>query len=135
MRRLTAKTKALLLIAAMAGLGIGALAPPLLYRDQGADLPVIAIQQLKAEADRGYTIPPGVRQVIDGRAYGEYPYRVEGTVIYRSLFGLPVASARTYNSATAYELAGMKLLGVWVGFILAEGALGLLLCKYLFAAY
>lgn len=82
------------------------------------------------EASHGYVIPPGVMQVIDIQAYGEYPYRVEGTVVYRALFGLPVASARSYNSATAYEFAGAKLGGLVVGFILVEGLLSLLLFKW-----
>ncbi len=119
--------KTLFLIIAMAGLAIGALVPPFLFRDRGTDLPPIVLQQLKTEASCGYTLPPGIMQVIDVRAHGEYPYRVEGTVIYRSLFGLSVASARYYNSATVYELAAGKLWGLWAGFILAEGALGLLL--------
>jgi hypothetical protein len=58
------------------------------------------------------------------------PYQVEGTVIYRSLFGLRVASARAYNSATAYELAGGRLAGLIAGFVLLEGLLGLLLVRW-----
>lgn len=126
--------KAVILMVAMVGLGIGALVPPLLYREQDVDLPTIALEQLKAEAGRGYPIPPGVMQVIEAQAYGEYPYEVEGTVIYRSLFGMRVAAARSYNNATTYELATMKLLGVWAGFILAEGVLCLLLYKYQFTS-
>lgn len=132
---LTASRKALLLLIAMAGLAICALIPPLLYRDQDADVPPIALAQLKAEATRGYTIPPGVMQVIDIRASGEYPYQVEGTVIYRSLFGPPVASVRYYNSQTVYDFARMKLFGIWAGFLLVEGALGLLLFRYLLYEY
>lgn len=121
--------KVLLLVIVMVSLG-AAFVSPFLYRDQATDTPAIALAQLKNEAARGYLIPPGVIQVIDVQVYGEYPYRLEGTVIYRSLFGVRVASARFYNNATTYELAGMKLLGVWASFILAEGALGLLLYKW-----
>ena len=121
--------KTLLLIAAMTVLAIAAVLPPFLFRDRGTDLPPIVLRQLKVEASHGYTIPPGVMQVLDARAYGEYPYRVEGTVVYRALFGLRVASARSYNSATIYEFDGVKFGGIVVGFILAEGLLGFLLLK------
>ena len=121
--------KTLLLIVAMVSLAILAVVPPFLFRDRGADLPPIVLQQLRAEAARGYPLPPGVSQVIDIQADGAYPYRVEGTVVYRSLFGLRVASARSYHGATAYDLAGLKLGGLVVGFILAEGLLGLRLFR------
>lgn len=121
--------KASLLIVAMVGLAIIALVPPFLSPDAGTDLPPIVLQQLRAEASRGYPLPPGVSQVIDIQAAGAYPYRVEGTVVYRSLFGLRVASARSYHGATAYDLAGLKLGGLVVGFILAEGLLGVRLFR------
>ena len=121
--------RTLLLIAIMMGFAVGALVPPLLFRDQGTGLPPIVLQQLKAEASRGFAIPPGIMQVVDVRAQGEYPYRVEGTVVYRSLFGVPVASARYYNGVTTYELDAVRLGGLALGFILVEGLLSLLAFK------
>lgn len=118
------------LVAAMVALAIGALIPPFLYQDEGATLPPIALMQLKAEASRGYPVPPGVMQVLDVRARGEYPYQAEGTIVYRSLFGLTVASARSYNSATVYDLAAGRLWAVWAGFLLAGGVLGILLYRW-----
>lgn len=116
----------LLLLVAMMGLALVAIVPPFLFRDRGTDLPPIVLLQLRAEASRGYTIPPGVMHVTDVRAYGEYPYRVEGTVSYRALFGLAVASARTYNSATRYDFDAVAFWGSLLSFILGEGLLGVL---------
>ncbi len=120
----------MLLVLAMVGLALVALVPPFLFRDQDTGVPPIALRQLRAEASRGYAIPPGRMQVVHAEAHGTYPYQVEGTVIYRSLFGLRVASARAYNSATAYELAGGRLAGLIAGFFLLEGLLGLLLVQW-----
>lgn len=129
-RRLVVVHKTWLLTVAMAILAVVAVVPPFLFRDRGTDLPPIVLRQLKVEASHGFTIPPGVMQVIDIRAHGEYPYQVEGTVVYRSLFGVPVASARSYNHATVYDHDNARFGGIVVGLILAEGVLGLLLFKW-----
>ncbi len=122
--------KAMLLIAAMVGLALVAFVPPFLFRDQATGVPSIALCQLKVEASHGYTIPPGRMQVIHAEAQGPYPYQVEGTVIYRSLFGLHVASAQAYNNETAYDFARSRLVGLVAAFSLLEGLLGLLLVKW-----
>lgn len=124
--------KSWVLIIAMAGLAFGALVRPFLFRDQGTELPPIVLLQLKAEASRAFTIPPGVMHVTDVHMYGEYPYRVDGTVVYRSLFGLPVASVRSYNSATYSEKVGARWFTLIGGFILVEGLLGLLWFRWEF---
>lgn len=129
-RRSVVVHKTWLLTVAMATLAVVAVVPPFLFRDQGADLPPIALRQLKAEASHGFTIPLGVMQVVDVSAHGEYPYQVEGSVVYRSLFGVPVASARSYNHATVYDHDNARFGGIVVGLILAEGLLGLLLFKW-----
>lgn len=132
---LPALRKTLLLLIAILGVGIVAFVPPLLYRDRDTAVPSSALRQLKTEAARGYTIPPGFAQVIDARAHGQYPYRVEGTVVYRSLFGARVATAHSYNSATTYDVDGVMLLGLWGAFLLVEGTLSLLLCWQLGLLY
>lgn len=114
-RSVVAREKSLLIIV-LVGLGFAALVPPFLFRDRVADLPPLALRQLEVEASRGYPVPPGVMQILDARAQGEYPYRVEGTVVYRSLFGQRVAAVRSYNGATACEFAGAKLGALVVGF-------------------
>ncbi len=124
--------KSWLLMVAMAGLALGALVPPFLFRDQGTELPPTVLLQLKAEASHAFTIPPGVMHVTDIHMYGEHPYRVEGTVIYRSLFGLPVASVRAYNSLKYYENVGARWFALIGGFILVEGLLGFLLFRWEF---
>jgi hypothetical protein len=45
------------------------------------------------------------------------------TVVYRTLFGLPVASARTSNGATAYAFDRARLAMVVLGFLVVEGTL------------
>lgn len=124
---MTRRTAAL--IVSMVGIAVIAGALPCLFRDRGTELPAIVLQQLRAEASHGYTIPPGVMQITEVRAYGDYPYRAEGTVVYRSLFGVPVASARSYNNATAYDFARSRLAGLVGVFVLLEGILGFVLVR------
>lgn len=121
--------KIAVLLTAMLGLAIAAFIPPLVSPRRADEVPPIAIQQLEAEASRGSVIPPGVMQITDIRARGDYPYQVEGTVVYRSLFGVVVASARYYNSATVYEFAAIKLIAIAAVFLLLEGGLAFSLLK------
>jgi hypothetical protein len=117
------------LLVIMLALGLAAIVPPFMFEDRGADLARIALLQLRAEASRGYAIPPGVMQVTEIRAHGEYPYWVEGTVVHRWLFGLTVATTHYYNHATRYDLDRARLLGSLVGFLLAEAFLGFLMWR------
>lgn len=121
--------KIVLLLTAMLGLAIAAFVPPLVSPRQTGEAPPIAIRQLEAEASRGYLIPPGVMHITDIRARGDYPYQVEGTVVYRSLFGVEVASARYYNSATAYASNRFKQIAIAAAFLLLEGGLAFALVK------
>lgn len=102
--------------------------PPVLYPDRVTGVPDMALKQLRNEGARGYTVPPGFMQVVEAQSSGPYPYRAEGTLVYRSLFGVAVGSMRSYDRGTRYELASGKVLGLWLAFLALEA--GLLVALY-----
>lgn len=117
----------------MVALAVTAFVPPFLHRDRAAAVSEIAYMRLRAEGTAAFTIPPGIMQVTDIHAYGPYPQAVEGTVVYRSLFGLKVASVRAYGGRLWYESDLAAWWKMWAAFLLAESALGGRLCKAILA--
>lgn len=122
-------SRAWLVAHAKVALAVAAFVPPFLHRDRAAAVSEIAYLRLRAEATTAFTIPPGVMQVTDIHASGPYPQTIKGTVVYRSLFGLQVASVRAYDGRLWYESDMAAWWKSWAAFLLAEAALGGLLCK------
>lgn len=110
----TEQWRATLIIALMATWAFAAFAiPTYVFRDRAGAVPPVVFAQLRNEAARAYTIPTGSMQVTDARASGPYPYHVEGTVVYRSLFGLPVGNTRNHGDMVWYGIERQHVAGVW----------------------
>jgi hypothetical protein len=103
----------------------------LVYDLACAHMPHEALRRLKAQATVGYTIPPALTQVTAARMIGETPNDVEGMVIWRTLFGLPVGTSPVVGYRHNYSLDFEKHLNVALMFLLAEGMLAVVLLRQL----
>lgn len=130
---------------AIFALGFAALfAPRLLLRDALPETPPgvcqrwgtrpcapEAARRLKTQARARFDFPIGWGQVTEARLYGDTPDHVDGAVILRAPFGVPVAEVRLAGQETRQETRHVysgQLLNwplAWGAFLLAEGALGL----------
>ncbi len=140
---MTTPLRAALILVAMLGVGFAAFGlPRLLYPDYApAVLPggcaqscvPRAIRHLKAQAAAGYKIRPEFSQVTSAYVLGDTPYHVQGTVVWRTLFGLPVAEAHVFGAGKNPELNLLNWALAWATFALVEGVLSTLLLKSLLA--
>lgn len=102
----------------MAALAIAAFGVPILLFEDRADPEVSqeAVRRLKTQATIGYEIRPLFHQVTDAHMTGPTPDHVEGTVVWRTLFGVPVGQR--------YDLNVVRWIGVWTVFLATELGLG-----------
>lgn len=106
---------------AVVAFGIG----PLLHKDQiDPSVTPEAARRLKTQLALGYTIHPLVLQVTEARMTGNTPDHIEGTGVWRTLFGIPVGERRLAYKDERYNLDTRKWILVWGIFLLVEGALG-----------
>lgn len=116
------------ILVAMLGLIVGAVAVPTLYYQDRAEPSVSdeALRRLKTQETLGYEIHPLFLQVAGARMTGPTPDHVEGTVVWRTLFGVDVGQR--------YDLDVGRWLAVWTAFLLAEFALGAYAVRRMVAA-
>lgn len=138
---MTRSGRTLLILLTMLGVGFAAFGlPQLLYRDyaptalQGGCVywgsqpcTVAAIRRLKTQAARGYKLRPEFSQVTDLYLLGDTPNDVQGTVVWRTLFGIPVAERRIAGAGSTSGLNWLNWVLAWAIFLLVEGVLGILL--------
>jgi len=101
----------------MVALSIAAFGFPVFWFDDRADPDVSqeALHRLKTQATIGYEIQPLFYQVTDAHMTGPTPDHVEGTVVWRTLFGVPIGQR--------YDLNVARWIGVWTLFLATELAL------------
>jgi hypothetical protein len=112
---------AMLLLAA-AAFGTG----PVFFRDQVSNsVSKEALRRLRTGASLGYKIRPFVFQITNARITGPMPDAVEGTGIWRTLFGISVGEDQAVGSAPmTFNLDLQKWLNVWFAFLFVEAAMG-----------
>lgn len=105
----------------------------LVYSVPCAQIQREAIERLKRQGTVGYKIPPVLTQVTAARMIGETPEDVEGTVVWRTLFGISVGESwvNQHHSSHNLSLNINKHLGILLAFLLAEGALAGFLLSHL----
>ena len=102
----------------MAALAIAAFGVPALWFEDRADPEASreAMRRLKTHETFGYKIRPLFYHVTDAHMTGPTPDHVEGTVIWRTLFGVSVGQR--------YDLNVAPWIGVWTMFLATELGLG-----------
>jgi hypothetical protein len=105
----------------LAAFGIG----PLVYKDHAdPQVPPEALRRLKTQLSLDLKIRPLVLQVTEVHMVGDTPDAVEGTGVFRSLFGVPVGQIQIGGQNANHYFDSRKWMTTWVIFLLVEGALG-----------
>lgn len=100
-------------------------AGPLLYQDQtDRTISCEALRRLKTQLAAPYKVRPLVLQVTDAHMTGDTPDHVEGTAVWRTLFGIPVGEPQFAATGGHYDLDVSKWMAVWTIFLVTEGLLG-----------
>ena len=121
-----------LIPASMLALAILAFAIPIFaYRDVPGDVPPVTIRQLKVEARHMTKLPIVFQQVTAATAIGTPPANsAEGTVVWRTLFGIPVAEIHITRTKAVTRDGGMgAALFVPMAFLAMEASLAWLLLR------
>ena len=82
-----------------------------------------ALHRLKTQTTADYELRPLFYQVTDAHMTGPTPDHVQGTVVWRTLFGIPVGQR--------YDLNTARWITVWTLFLGTELALGLVAIRRL----
>jgi hypothetical protein len=123
---------ALATAAAMAVLATAAFGTaPLAHRDRVAGVPDEALRRLKVRAASTLKLPPLFSQVVDARMTGDSADHVEGTVVWRTVFGLRAGEIRVYGQHLTPRYEHRTTLAAWAAFLLTEAGLGVLLVRQL----
>ncbi len=101
------------------------------YRRPCSQLPREALRRLKTQAAAPLKVRPGFRQVTAARMTGETPDDIEGTVVWRTVFGLPVGETRISGARWTHDHHQLNWWLAWGTLLLVEGALARLLYKQL----
>ncbi|MBI4497337.1 MAG: hypothetical protein HY689_05505 [Chloroflexi bacterium] len=121
--------RALLVLVAMLSLGVAACgAPPLVYPDQAPGVPREALRRLKTQAGQPFKLRRlAYLQVTDAEMTGDTPDHVKGTVVFRTLFGIPFG----VSSVSSRDLNWSIPAVTWAVFLLAETVLGIVVLRRL----
>jgi hypothetical protein len=118
-------TLALMLLLALAAF----VAPHALFDDQvPEDVSDLSHQMLRNSLSHGNAIEPLlVPQITEARMFDSTPDAIEGTVVWRSLFGVQIGQSTQsgWETTTWMDLSRVVLL--WTAFVAIEVALGGLL--------
>ncbi len=110
----------------MLGLVIAAFSLPLLHTDQAdASVSAEALRRLKIQAVLPYGgLHPRSLQVTEAHMTGPTPDHIEETVVFRSLFGLPVGTVVIQSQDYHLNFDPDAWFGLWFGFVALEVTLG-----------
>lgn len=114
-----------MLLLAVAAFGIG----PLFFRDQTfPNVSSASLQYTQHGVQQGMIYPPLLWQVqlVEARITGSDRFDVEGTSVWRTLFGIPVGVVGSVGSdASESSVDWQKMERIWLIFLLIEAAMGL----------
>ena len=100
---------------------------PVFFRNQTfPDVPENSLAYLETGVQLGMIDPPLLWQVqlVEARVTGPDRFDVEGTAVWRTLFGLPVGVVHSIRTdAPESSVDWQKMMRVWLAFLLAEGAM------------
>lgn len=113
-----------MLLLAVAAFGTG----PLFFQDRAfLGVSNTSLQYIQHGAQQGLIDPPLLWQVqlIDARTTGPDRFDVQGTAVWRTLFGIPVGVVRSVGvDAAESSVDWWKMGRIWLAFLLAEAAMG-----------
>jgi len=114
---------AMLLLAVMA-FGTG----PVFFRDQTfPDVPNASLRYTEHGVQQGLIDPPLLWQVqlVEARMTGPDHFDVEGTGVWRTLFGIPIGVVHSIGTDAAESGVNWRKMGrVWLAFLFVEAAMG-----------